>query len=279
MGMAALAITDHDGLYAVCRFYKAAKDAGIKPVTGAEITLEGGLHVVLLVENGTGYVNLSRLITKAQLSGVKGEPILRFADLADHREGLICLSGCGKGEVPALLRQGEDEKAYVAAQRYHSLFGGAHFFIELENHLNPDDAKLCAKLSAIAKRLGAGTVATNNVHYGTREGSRLHDVLVCIKNRVTLDNSTALRRANSEYFLKDYKAMARLPGLPEDAVRRSIEIAGRCTFDLDFSSYSFPDYPLPEGEDTAGYLKRLSFEKARERYGELTEAIRERAPT
>ena len=276
LGMASLAITDHDGLYAVSRFCKAVKGSAIKPIIGAELTLEEGFHITLLVETGDGYVNLSRLITKAQLSGVKGEPCLRFSDLEGDAEGLICLSGCNKGEIPTLLGKGEEERAFLAAQKYYALFGGTHFFIELQNHLNPDDMKLCAQLLAVAKRLGVCAVATNNVHYNAREDARLHDLLVCIKNRVNLDNSTAFRKANSEYFLKGYKEMARLPGLPGDAVRQSVEIAGRCSFDLDFSAYSFPDYPLPEGENAAEYLTRMSFERARERYGELTEEISER---
>jgi error-prone DNA polymerase len=170
MGMASLAITDHDGLYAASVFHKAAKSASIKPIIGAELTLEGGFHITLLVENGSGYVNLSQLITQAQLSGAKSEPFLRFSDLEGHAEGLICLSGCGKGEIPSLLGRGEEEKAFSASQKYYALFGGTHFFIELQNHLNPEDMKLCAKLLATSKRLGVHAVATNNVHYGERGG-------------------------------------------------------------------------------------------------------------
>ena len=276
MGMAALAVTDHDGLYGACIFYKAAKGAGIKPITGAELTLEGGFHITLLAENGTGYMNLSRLVTKSQLSGVKGEPHLSFLDLEGHTEGLICLSGCAKGEIARFLEREEEERAYRAGQRYRALFEKDRFFIELQSHLNPGDMKQCARLSALAKRLGTGAVATNNAHYGVREDVRLHDVLVCLKNRVTLDSSSAFRKANSEYFLKGYDEMARLPGITEEAIRHSVEIAERCNFELQFSSYSFPDYPLPEGEKTVPYLKRLAFEGARRRYGELSEAIRER---
>ena len=102
-GMGGLALTDHNGLYAAPQFFRAAKEAGIKPVIGAELTLEGSFHVTLLVENSAGYTNLSRLITKAHLAGSKGDPRLTFADLAERSEGLICLSGCSKGEIPSLL--------------------------------------------------------------------------------------------------------------------------------------------------------------------------------
>jgi error-prone DNA polymerase len=276
MEMGALALTDHDGLYAACRFYKAARGAGIKPLIGAELTLKEGPHMTLLVENRRGYVNLSQLITKAHVSGSKGNPCLSFSDLAGRTEGLICLSGCGKGAIPALLKERRREEALTAAAEYASLFGARNFYIELQHHLNHDDTKLCGQLTDIAGRLGLPVVASNNVHYAVREDFRLHDVLTCIRNRVTLDLSTPFRKPNSEYYLKGYKEMVRLPAIPHEAIKRTAEIGERCTFELDFSSYSFPDFPLPEGETPAPCLRRLSLEKAQRRYGELTEALSER---
>jgi error-prone DNA polymerase len=276
LGMAALALTDHDGLYAACRFYKAAKSAGIKPIIGAELTLKEGPHLTLLVENQRGYTNLSGLITKAQLSGSKGNPCLFFHDLEGRTEGLICLSGCDKGEIPALLRERKKEEALGAAKRYVSLFGRDNFYLELQHHLNHDDTKLCGQIAGMAATLAIPAVASNNVHYALREDSRLHDVLTCIRNRVSLDHSTPFRKPNSEYYLKGYEEMAHLPAIPSEAVRRTAEVAERCTFELDFSSHSFPDFPLPRGETAAGHLRHLSFEKARRRYNGLSEAVTER---
>lgn len=110
--MPALAITDHNGLYNACMFYKKAKEAGIKPILGAELTLEEGNHITLLVENGKGYANLSRLITKAQLSRSKGDPVLPFAELEGCTQGLICLSGCIKGKIAHLLTKGDKDCGY-----------------------------------------------------------------------------------------------------------------------------------------------------------------------
>lgn len=275
-GLAAIAVTDHEGLYGICRFYKAAKSAGIKPVIGAELTMEGGSHITLLVENKTGYINLCQLITHAHLSGSKGKPCLKLSDLAGHTEGLICLSGCSKGEVPSHLRRGEKVKAFEATRKYLSLFGRRNFFIELQHHLHPEDGKLCTHLSHIAGELGLTAIATNNVHYATRADFMLHDILVCIGHRVNLDNSTPFRRANSEYYLKTYGEMAMLPAMPPEAIENTCELAERCTFELDFSSYRFPDYPLPDGETALPYLKRLSFERAKAKYGELTGIIVDR---
>ena len=276
LNMPALAITDHNGLYGASIFHKLAKESGIKPITGAEVTLAGGSHVTLLVENDMGYRNLSRLITKAQLYGSKGDPVLPFADMNGLTDGLICLSGCRKGEVTRFLSLGEKEEALAAARRYTALFGREHFFIEVGSHLLPDDRRLSMQLAGLAGELGLKTVATNNVHYATREGSMLHDVLVSLRNRVALDCSAPFRKLNSEFYLKGYEEMVRLPWVPREAIRRTEEIGERCGFDLDFSSFSYPEYALPEGETAREYLKALALERARKRYGDLTEELLKR---
>src|SRR5271157_3846712 len=275
-GMGGLALTDHNGLYAAPQFFRVAKEAGIKPIIGAELTLESSFHVTLLVENSAGYTNLSRLITKAHLAGSKGDPRLTFADLAERSEGLICLSGCSKGEIPSLMLKGKKDEALQAAQKYRALFGPDHFSIELQHHLHPEDSKLCKQLVELAKKLGFYTVATNNVHYSVREDHRLQDILVCIKNRVILDNSAGFRKPNSEYHLKGYEEIRALPHIPEAAISRTLAIAEQCAFDLNFSSYRFPDFPVPSGETAEGYLRKLCIEGVRKRYGELNETITER---
>jgi error-prone DNA polymerase len=275
-GMAALALTDHNGLYAAPQFFRVAREAGIKPILGAELTLEHGFHITLLIKDKTGYANLSRLITKAQLAGSKGDPKLTFADVAERSEGLICLSGCSKGEISSLMLKGKKDEALKAAQKYLLVFGRDGFYIELQHHLHPEDSKLCRQLLEMTKTLGLHAVASNNVHYTAREDHRLQDILVCIKNRVTLDNSAGFRKPNSEYHLKGYDEMRALPHMPEEAISRTIAIAEQCAFDLDFSSYRFPDFDVPTGETAEEYLRKLCLEKAQERYGELSDTIVER---
>ncbi|HEM62652.1 MAG TPA: PHP domain-containing protein, partial [Chloroflexi bacterium] len=197
-----LAVTDHDGLYGAVRFYRGALERGIKPIIGAELTLDGGFHLVLLVENDQGYSNLSRLISHAQLSHSKGEASLSWSALARHKEGLICLSGCSRGELASHLLARRPDQALRAAQRCLHLFGHGHFFVELQNHLLEHDRRLVASLVDLAEHLGVQYVATNDVHYARREGHRLHDVLTCIANHTTLDEAGSLLRANSEYYLK-----------------------------------------------------------------------------
>ena len=117
LGMPALALTDHDGLYAAVRFYKACKEAGIKPIIGAELTLENDRHVTLLARNNVGYSNLCRLITKAQLDHQKGSAAIDFDSLSQHSGGIFCLSGCRRGEIASLLLSGELKQAYEAVTR------------------------------------------------------------------------------------------------------------------------------------------------------------------
>ena len=139
LGMPALALTDHDAVYGAVHFARAARLHGVRPIFGAEITLTGGHHLTLLVENGAGWCNLCRLISRARHNAPKGEAALPPDTLPDHTTGLIALSGCRQGEVPAALLRQEPEAALTAARRYRELFGADHFWVELQHHLRPED--------------------------------------------------------------------------------------------------------------------------------------------
>jgi error-prone DNA polymerase len=165
LGLDRLAVTDHDGLYGAVRFWHAAGERGIKPIVGAELTLDGGYHVTLLARDDSGYSNLCRLISQAQLAHAKGESSLAFDVLAQHSEGLICLSGCDKGEIAAKLGAAHHEGALLAARRYANLFGPESFYAELQRHLLPGDKRLVKGLVELAEHLELRCVATNNVHY------------------------------------------------------------------------------------------------------------------
>jgi error-prone DNA polymerase len=285
LGYEALALTDHDGLYGAMEFAQCARAWGIRPITGAELTLESGHHLTLLCETQRGYANLCRLLSHAHLTHEKGQPAIDMDTLARHAEGLIALSGCRRGEVPSLVAEGRIDEAKAAARRYADIFGRRSFFIELQQNLVHGDTARNRELIALAKApstgsgRGLGVVATNNVHYHVRERHRLQDVLVAIKHRTTLEASHTLRRPNSEFYLKSPQEMARLfasaEGGPE-ALANTVRIAERCHFDLTRDlDYRFPDpstslrtgYPCPPGETPDGVLRRLCFEEAQRRYG------------
>ncbi|MBE0431622.1 MAG: error-prone DNA polymerase [Dehalococcoidia bacterium] len=287
LGMPALALTDHDGLYGAIRFYKACHKAGIKPVIGAEITLENGNHLTLLAKDNQGYSNLCRLITRSRLqqehrgqctgglaprpSGRstqvgKDSPAINLKTLARHSAGLICLSGCRQGELASLFISGRREQAQEAAKRYSGIFGPANFYVELQNNLYPDDGGLCRALVELAGSLKLGYVATNNVHYARKESHKLHDVLTCIRDRTTLDECTSLK-LNSEFHLKSCEEMAPLFQDYPEALSNTLAVAEQCNVDLDFSGYRFPEFPLPHNETAGGYLAQLCRQKIPERYG------------
>ncbi len=276
LGMSALAITEHDGLYSAMRFHRQAKGLGVKPIIGAELTLDGGYHITLLAKSDKGYSNLCRLISHAQLGHSKGKASLRLDTLARHSVELFCLSGCRKGEIPAAVLAGDREKAIAAARRYIDIFGRDSFWIELQNNLCPQDKELCEQLVGLARQLGIGYVATNNVHYARREGHRLQDVLVCIKNRTTLDASHHLRRPNSEFYLKSELEMSRLFCDYPEAVSNTAGIAEQCNVALDFSSSRFPDFQAPVGETADGFLGRLCWQKLTEKYQPSTPEVEQR---
>ena len=272
IGIPALALTDHDGLYGIIPFYKACLAAGLKLVIGAEMTLNNGSHITLLAKNNRGYSNLCRLITKAQLEHRKGSPTIDKKDLAQYSGDLICLSGCRKGEITSLIASGRTEKAHEIAREYIDIFGRASFYIELQNNLYPEDKRICHALVRLAKDLNLGYVATNNVHYATREGHRLHDVLTCIRNRTSLDKCDTLR-LNSEFHLKSSQEMTELFQEYPEAIANTVAIAEKCSANLDFSQYRFPDFPLPEGETAGSYLAKLCWQKIHKKYATMNPEI------
>src|SRR5258708_581615 len=163
--MDSLALTDHDGVYGAVRFAEAARQCGIRPIFGAEITLETGHHLTLLVENEQGWRNLCSLISLGRHNGPKGQPSLPAQALEGRTEGLIALSGCRDGLIPSALLRKDWQTALRAARHYRDLFGPAAFWLELHHHHLPEDDLLNYKLAALAESLGVGCVATNDVHY------------------------------------------------------------------------------------------------------------------
>jgi len=266
LGMAALALTDHDAVYGAVRFAGAAQVHGVHPILGAELTLAGNYHLTVLVENETGWHNLCYLISYARHNAPKGQAILPFGELANHTAGLIALSGCRRGEVTAALLQENHPVALNTARRYKELFGPTNFWIELQHHLQPDDDALVAKLVELADLIDVGYVATNNVHYATRDERRLQDVLVAIRHHTPLAETGSLLRPNSEFYLKSGRRLAPLFKAYPEALTNTLVIADRCRFGLRYGLQTLPPFPTPQGVGTAVYLTQLCQEAILQRY-------------
>ncbi len=286
LGQMAVALTDHGVMYGAVEFYKTAKENGIHPVLGCEVyTTLGSLqekpraresigHLVLLAENNTGYGNLMKIVSTAQLDGFYYKPRVDFALLEQYHEGIIALSACMSGDIPHALLQGNEEGARKLTERYCSVFGKNHFFIELQNQGIGEQAGLNSKLYALAKEFDLGVVATNDVHYCTREDAVTQDILMCIQTGKTLQDPDRMKFETEEFYLKSGQEMERALGMYPESLTTPWEIANRCQVTLDFDTVHLPEFPV-EG-DSFAYLKDLCLEGIRKKYYPVTETVEKR---
>lgn len=272
LGYRSLALTDRDALYGTIRFTKACVSAGLRPIVGSEVTLEGGYHLILLAENQEGYANLCRLISRAHENQPKGEAVLPFDALAERPGGLIALSGPRTGEIPRLLLAERRAEAVRAARRYRDVFGD-RFYLEIQNHCLPDDGWLMAELAALGKACQIDLVATTDVHYADPSRRTLQDVLTCIRTKTTMATPSPERLPNGHFGLKSPEELRRLFKRYPEALDRTASIAERCAVSLDFHGARFPPLNLPEGETPDSLLRRLCLAGARKRYRPLAESV------
>ena len=276
LGMSALALIDHDAVYGAVRFTQAAEQYHIHPIFGAELTLDEGAHLTLLVEDNTGWHNLCWLISQARQNAPKGSASLPSSLLEGHTDGLIALTGCRSSAIVTALLKGDWEAARASARQYSALFGSNRLWIELQHHLLPTDEWLIERQIALAHEMGLGYVATNNVHYATRDGHRLQDVLVCIGQNVTLDEAGRLRRPNSEYYLKSNRQMAPLFSRYPEALRNTLRIAERCQFVLRYGVQDLPSFPTPDGMSATSHLRRLCVQALPRWYASPPDPVKQR---
>jgi len=264
LGHEALALTDHDGVYGSLEFAHAAKAFGVRPITGAEVTLRDGSHVTLLVESAMGYANLCRLLTAAHAHTRDGPdlapPSLDAALLAELNDGLVCLSGCA--------RHGLGVRHPNAAAELARAFGTERFFVELQRPYERGDARRNGALRDLAETLGGRTVATGDAHAHHPRRTALQDVLVAIRCRTSLDGCEAERRGNRESVLLAREEAAERFPLDLDAVERTGELAERLEFDLtEDLGYRYPDFS-DSGEPAIGQLRRVCDRAFAGRYGD-----------
>ena len=219
LGYEALALTDHDGVYGSLEFAHAAKAFGVRPITGAEVTLADGGHVTLLVETPRGYANLCRLLTAAHAGTRPKEtellpPALDLRLLAEQNEGLVCLSGCA--------RNGLAVRDPNAAAELARAFGPERFFVELQRPYERGDARRNARLRDLAETLGVETIATGDAHAHHPRRVELQDAMVAIRHRTSLEGAERERRGNHEsVLLAPEKAAERFPEDLEAVARTS----------------------------------------------------------
>ncbi len=287
LGIETIAVTDHDNLCGAMEFSQMASEIGIKAIIGVEVTLNspsfsglGGHHVTLLAETATGYSNICKLVTHAHMDPEeRNQPALDPEYFADHSEGVICLSGCRRGQISELLLHNDYGTTKEVARQYIEWFGKQNFFLELQQNLVRGDTYRNQQMVQLAAELGIGVVATNNIHYHDQERSRLNDALVAIQHNRSLEETHRERRPNDQFYLKSPEEMAALHRDHPEAITNTGIIAERCTFDLakDIRKiYKFPDYDAPEGHTAISWLREICDRAADYKYAKADTLTRQK---
>ena len=258
--MPALAITDHGGVYGAVRHLQACRKLGVKPIIGSALEVDGE-ELILIARNLRGYSNLCRLLSLAHADQPKGEARTTLQTVAAQRGDLFYMSATDSEPRLRLLQDA---------------LGRENVFSELHHHLRPEDKWVLEGRASMARRCGARVVATNQVHYHVVSRRRLHDVLVAIRHRATLDEARPLLFPNAEHHLKGGEEIRPPFKGHAEALATPWEIAQECDVDLDFRKVRFPGYPVPAGETPFSFLYKLCFEGLRERYRPITSAVTRR---
>ena len=280
IGQDAVAITDHGVMYGVVDFYKACKEAGIKPIIGCEVYVaprgrtrfqkvhefdSSFHHLVLLCRNEEGYRNLSYMVSQAFLEGFYIKPRIDLDLLREHCGGLIALSACLGGEIPKLLMAGDYDKAKEVALEMRELFGEDGYYLEFQDHNIPAQKKVNEGILRLHEETGIPLVCTNDAHYLRREDAEMQDILMCIQMGKTVDDPGRMKFETQEFYVKSEEEMAAL--FPREALDNTAKIAELCNVDFTFGKYHLPHFQLPEGwSDGCAYFEKLCLDGFAWRY-------------
>ena len=274
-GFSAMALCDRNGVYGAPRFFTAAKEHGLRAIVGSELTLEDGSVLPVLVVNRSGYKNLCRMITRAQLRAPKGESRILWKELEEFHEGLMALTGDEEGPLYQPVFRSDRRGAEENLQRIVRAFGADHVYIELQRHHLPDAERITSGLIELARAHRLPLVATNGVLYAESPGRKVHDVFTCIRNHTHLDAAGLLLAINAQRHVKSPGEMAALFSDLPDAIINTERIAERLEFSLNDLGYEFPSFPVSDGETMNGQLRKLTYFGAQQRYGSITAPIRQ----
>lgn len=285
--MDAVAITDHGVMFGVVDFYKKAKACGIKPIIGCEVYVANrsrldkenidkkSYHLVLLAENQQGYQNLINLVSLGFTEGYYYKPRVDYEILEKNSEGIIALSACLAGEVQQRLLEGDYDGAKEAALRLDNVFGHGNFFLELQDHEIPEQAKVNLFLQKLSEETGIPMVATNDVHYTNKEDNKTHEILMCIQTGKTLKDEHRMEFQTNEFYLKSPDEMWDLFKGFDGAIENTNLIAERCNVEFDFDTIHLPKFET-ENELPFDMLRRLCYDGLKVRYENPSEEVIQR---
>ncbi len=281
LGMDSIAITDHGVMYGAIDFYKAAREAGIKPIIGCEVYVAPGSrfdressqgeerynHLVLLARNNQGYHNLMKIVSRGFTEGFYYKPRVDYEVLGCYHEGIIALSACLAGAVPSRLARGQYEEAREEAWKLQALFGEGNFFLELQDHGLQAQQMVNQGLLRLHKDTGIELVATNDVHYIHDTDVEAHDILLCIQTGKKVADENRMRYEGGQYYLKSPEEMEELFPYAKEALENTHKISEQCEVNIEFNQYKLPEFDVPEGETAQTYLRKLCAHGMEKRYG------------
>jgi len=289
LNMNSIAITDHGTMYGVIPFYKACLKEGIKPIIGCEIYItptnikerlprqeQKINHLVLLAKNKTGYENLMKIVSIANIEGFYYKPRVDKEILRKYSEGIIALSACLAGEVNSLLLNDKYEKAKEVALHYQEIFGVENFYLEVQDHNVPEQKKILPLIVKLSEETGIPLVATNDIHYIDKEDAIIQDVLISIGTGSNLNDERRLRFPTDEFYLKDSVSMTNLFKDMNEAIENTRIIADRCEVNIEFNQSALPVFPLDEGVIANEYLRALAYKGLKKRYKNIASEHDER---
>jgi len=293
LGMDSVALTEHGNMFSVIPYYKSAQKAGVKPIIGCEVYVAvgsrfekkarsdggwGNNHLVLLAQNYTGYQNLMKLVTHGYLEGFYYRPRIDMDLLKEHSEGIICLSGCLKGEIPEKMIKGDWTGAKQAALNFAEIFED-RFYLEVQNHGIPDEIQNIKNMKKLSAELDLPMVCTNDAHYAKHEHWEAHDVHICLGTGKDRDDPKRLRYATPEFYFKTQDQMFDMFKDVPGAIENTRRIADSIEFEIPMGNYHLPNFPIPkdaESPDPDNYLKSLCVEGVKNRYGDYTPELESR---
>lgn len=290
-GMKALAITDHGSMFGIIQFYKTCLKYNIKPILGCEVYVAENSyldktsgdkeqhHLVLLSETEEGYQNLMKIVSEGYVNGYYYRPRVDKEVLSKYSKGIIATSACLGGEIQQLLLYDNFEEAVEVTKEYKRIFGENNFFLELQDHGIEEQRAVNKLIYEISKITDVPMVATNDVHYVEKADATIHDVLLCIQTGKTLEEPQRMKFPTDEFYLKSYDEMYEVLGEFPGALENTNKIADRCNVEIVFGELHLPHFEAPEGFDNPAYLRELTNKGLKNKYGDLTEEITERAET
>jgi len=271
----AMALCDRDGVYGAPRFFAKAKEAGFRPIIGAELTMEDGSILPVLVESSAGYQNLCRLLTNAHLRCEKGKNAIQWEELPQFKDGLVALTGDAEGPLWRELQHARTHERMIATlQKLFKIFGPNHLFVEVQRHHMRGEERIIRALRQIAERFGLPLLATNGVLYAQPRGRQVLDLFTCIRNHTHLDVAGTLLEQNNERYLKTAEQMQKLFADLPQALKNTVRLAERLQFSLENLGYEFPSYRTPAGESMETCLRQQVWNGAVHRYKILTPAVK-----